>query len=90
MNPDTDKQKRLPTRYADYPLAAKDRFRLDTPGGGGLGASGKRDPARVLRDVQEGYVTPKAADETYGVIVKHGAEGWTIDAPATQSRRSAK
>ncbi len=90
MNPDTDKQKRLPTRYADYPLAAQDRFRLDTPGGGGLGASSKRDPARVLRDVQEGYVTPKAADETYGVIVKHGAEGWTIDAPATQSRRSAK
>ncbi|MDP2356831.1 MAG: hydantoinase B/oxoprolinase family protein [Beijerinckiaceae bacterium] len=90
MNPDTDKQKRLPTRYADYPLAAQDRFRLDTPGGGGLGASSKRDPARVLRDVQEGYVTPRAADETYGVIVKHGADGWTIDAPATESRRSAK
>ncbi len=90
MNPDTDKQKRLPTRYADYPLAAQDRFRLDTPGGGGLGASLKRDPARVLRDVQEGYVTPKAADETYGVIVTHGAEGWAIDAPATQQRRAAK
>jgi N-methylhydantoinase B len=87
MNPETDKQKRLPTRYADYPLAAKDRFRLDTPGGGGLGVSMKRDPARVLRDVQEGYVTPKAAEETYGVIVKHGADGWSLDAQATESRR---
>ncbi|MFN3892415.1 MAG: hydantoinase B/oxoprolinase family protein [Beijerinckiaceae bacterium] len=87
MNPETEKQKRLPTRYADYPLAAHDRFRLDTPGGGGLGVAMKRDPQRVLRDVQEGYVTPKAAEETYGVVVKHGADGWTIDTQATESRR---
>jgi N-methylhydantoinase B len=87
MNPDTDKQKRLPTRYADYPLAAKDRFRLDTPGGGGLGTAMQRDPQRVLRDVVEGYVTPQAAEETYGVVVKHGADGWSIDAQATGNRR---
>lgn len=89
MNPETEKQKRLPTRYADYPLAARDRFRLDTPGGGGLGAALKRDPQRVLRDVQEGYVTPKAAEETYGVVVKHDADGWSIDTQATESRRRA-
>jgi N-methylhydantoinase B len=87
MNPETDKQKRLPTRYADYPLAAKDRFRLDTPGGGGLGTAMKRDPQRVLRDVIEGYVTPQAAEQTYGVVVKHGAGGWSIDAQATENRR---
>src|ERR1700719_3055162 len=34
INPDTDTAKRLPTRYADYPLLAGDVFRLDTPGGG--------------------------------------------------------
>lgn len=89
MNPETDKQKRLPTRYADYPLGAQDRFRLDTPGGGGLGASMKRDPARVLRDVQEGYVTPKAAEDTYGVVVKHGADGWSLDGEATERKRRA-
>ncbi|MBX9760281.1 MAG: hydantoinase B/oxoprolinase family protein [Beijerinckiaceae bacterium] len=90
MNPETDKQKRLPTRYADYPLGAHDRFRLDTPGGGGLGASLKRDPARVLRDVQEGYVTPKAAEDTYGVIVKLGADGWSLDGEATERKRRAQ
>lgn len=89
MNPGTGKEKRLPTRYADYPLGARDRFRLDTPGGGGLGDAMTRDPARVLRDVQEGYVTPNAAEETYGVIVRHDAEGWTIDGEATESRRRA-
>src|SRR5690606_11357675 len=89
MNPETERQKRLPTRYADYPLGAHDSFRLDTPGGGGLGDALKRDPARVLRDVQEGYITSKAADETYGVVVKHDADGWTIDVHATESRRRA-
>ena len=29
-------EKRLPTRYAVYPLKGGDRFQLDTPGGGGL------------------------------------------------------
>ena len=37
INPGTPKEKRLPTRYADYPLRASDIFRLETPGGGGLG-----------------------------------------------------
>ena len=35
INPETGEAKRLPTRYADYPLKAGDMFRLDTPGGGG-------------------------------------------------------
>ena len=35
--PGSDQAKRLPTRYADYPLKEGDIFRLDTPGGGGYG-----------------------------------------------------
>ena len=37
INPGHAPAKRLPTRYADYPLHAGDVFRLDTPGGGGYG-----------------------------------------------------
>ena len=37
INPGSDQAKRLPTRYADYPLKEGDIFRLDTPGGGGYG-----------------------------------------------------
>ena len=37
INPERDGEKRLPTRYADYPLKVGDVFRLDTPGGGGYG-----------------------------------------------------
>ena len=54
INPETDEAKRLPTRYADYPLKEGDVFRLDTPGGGGYGDPLARDPERVLADVREG------------------------------------
>ena len=37
-------------------------------GGGGYGDPLDRDPARVLRDVINGLVTPEAAAKTYGVI----------------------
>jgi N-methylhydantoinase B len=89
MNPETERQKRLPTRYADYPLAAQDRFRLDTPGGGGLGEAMKRDPQRVLRDVQEGYVSLAAAADIYGVVVTRNGDDFAIDEAATNDKRRA-
>ena len=36
INPGREGAKRLPTRYADYPLKEGDVFRLDSPGGGGF------------------------------------------------------
>lgn len=89
MNPETERQKRLPTRYADYPLAAQDRFRLDTPGGGGLGEPMKRDPQRVLRDVEEGYVSLAAAADVYGVVVMRNGDGFIVDEAATKDKRRA-
>ena len=59
INPDSEDAKRLPTRYADYPLKAGDVFRLDTPGGGGYGDPLARDPERVLADVREGMSRSK-------------------------------
>jgi N-methylhydantoinase B len=47
-------------------LARGERVRLETPGGGGYGNPGDRDPARIARDVALGYVTPAAADAAYG------------------------
>ena len=42
-----------------------DRVLLWTPGGGGYGDPGKRDPARIQEDLAEGYVTPEAAHRLY-------------------------
>jgi N-methylhydantoinase B len=38
-----------------------------TPGSGGFGAPGERDPAQIGRDLLDGYVTPTAAERDYGI-----------------------
>jgi N-methylhydantoinase B len=88
INPDTGDAKRLPTRYADFPLRAGDAFRLDTPGGGGYGNPVEREPERVLTDVREGYITVAAAVRNYGVVVVEAEAGPAIDFAATARRRS--
>src|SRR5215471_4170201 len=90
INPGMDGEKHLPTRYADYPLKAGDIFRLDSPGGGGLGNPFEREPAKVLADVIQGYVSPEAASRDYGVAVIRNGRGWEIDEKATKELRHGK
>ncbi len=87
INPDSAAAKRLPTRYADYPLKEGDVFRLDTPGGGGFGDPLARDPAQVLADVAQGYVSMQAAERDYGVVIDKA--GRAVDEAATARRRAA-
>jgi len=47
-------------------LAQGQAVRLETPGGGGYGTAGGRDPAAVARDVAQGLLSPDKATETYG------------------------
>src|SRR5215475_1001615 len=88
INPDTPAAKRLPTRYADYPLRAGDIFRLDTPGGGGHGDALARDAERVLIDVRDGNVSPEAAERDYGVVIRREASRFTINHAATDAKRA--
>ncbi len=88
INPDTDRAERLPTRYADYPLKAGDTFRLETPGGGGWGNPFERDPALVLEDLAQGYVSQQAAREKYGVVAAFVEGRWMLDEPATAAART--
>ena len=87
INPGTPQAKRLPTRYADYPLRKGDIFRLDTPGGGGYGDPLAREPERVLADVEEGYISAETAKSQYGVVIDSSSGRPAIDATATAARR---
>jgi N-methylhydantoinase B len=87
INPGTPEAKRLPTRYADYPLRQGDIFRLDTPGGGGHGDPLARAPQRVLDDLREGNVSREAAERDYGVVMVQDGRDWTLDEAATAARR---
>jgi N-methylhydantoinase B len=87
INPDGAEAKRLPTRYADYPLRKNDIFRLDSPGGGGHGDPLAREPQQVLDDMRDGNVSPEAAARDYGVVLKPADRDWTVDEAATAARR---
>ena len=47
-------------------LQPGDRLTMHYGGGGGYGDPGKRDPAALQRDIEDGYVTPEAAQRLYG------------------------
>jgi len=47
-------------------VSAGERLILETPGGGGFGPAGRRDPALVRRDVGSGLISRQAAQNLYG------------------------
>lgn len=61
-------------------------------GGGGWGDPLDRDPARVLDDVLDEYVSVESALRDYGVVLTGSREEWTlaVDAPATSRLRSER
>ncbi|MDP6787244.1 MAG: hydantoinase B/oxoprolinase family protein [Rhodospirillales bacterium] len=67
-------------------VKAGDRITFLMPGGGGYGDPYLRDPAKVLSDVELGFVSPGAAARDYGVVVKGGAVG----AAATKKLRQGR
>ncbi len=88
VNSGREDEKRLPTRYADYPLKAADTFNLDTPGGGGLGQALAREPQSVADDVNEGYVTLEAAEKSYGVALVRAGRKYAVEPAATEQLRA--
>lgn len=54
-------------------------------GGGGYGPPWERDPAQVLHDISEGYVSAEVALRDYGVAIS--ADG-ALDNVATGRRRA--
>jgi N-methylhydantoinase B len=76
--PGTEAERTLPTRQSDVPLTTGTRFVLETPGGGGYGDPQARDPQAVRDDVLDGYVTPEAAEQQYGVRLAPDGHGYTV------------
>jgi len=69
-----------------HPFAPGDVFRFEATGGGGWGNPLHRDPAAVLDDVLDEYISPGAARDQYGVVLT--ADGLRIDEEATAARRA--
>jgi N-methylhydantoinase B len=66
-----------------------DVLQIVSPGGGGRGDPFARDPAAVLRDIEAGRVTPRAAALDYGVALTTGTPP-AVDIEATAALRAAR
>jgi N-methylhydantoinase B len=66
LNPGRDHERRM-LKASRVPLRRGDVVRTMSGGGGGFGDPRERDPELVRQDVGNRHVTPKVADEVYGV-----------------------
>ncbi|HEX7226709.1 MAG TPA: hydantoinase B/oxoprolinase family protein [Candidatus Binatia bacterium] len=87
VNPETDKEIRLPSRFGDQRLSKGDLLRVERPGGGGLGDPLDRAAEQVLDDVRQGYVSVERAKSDYKVSVSYSDTEPCLDSVKTQVLR---
>jgi N-methylhydantoinase B/oxoprolinase/acetone carboxylase alpha subunit len=73
--------------FSNRLLGIGDTFTNEAPGGGGWGDPLERDPAFVLEDVHDGYVTVAGALRDYGVVIMEDGHDFRIDHEATREER---
>jgi N-methylhydantoinase B len=76
--------------FSGVPCQGGDRFTRPSAGGGGFGDPPERDPAAVVEDVADGYVSIERARKDYGVVVREvDAElaEYAVDEEATGAER---
>jgi N-methylhydantoinase B len=66
----SDKEEWLGATFSDVPIGEGDIFSRPTAGGGGFGDPLERDPALVLQDVIDDYVSIERAAMDYGVVIR--------------------
>ena len=77
----------MASKVTDVRLAAGDRLRLETPGGGGYGDPFAREADRVAQDVRDGFVSAHAARSVYGVALDSDGRA---DRDATRALRAGR
>jgi N-methylhydantoinase B len=55
-----------PSKFTNIVLKEGDEVLIASAGGGGYGEPSERDPRRVAEDVEQGFVSERAAREIYG------------------------
>jgi len=69
FRPEQGNERRLPSKLPNLSTRAGDRIEVVGPCGGGYGNPFERDPALVLEDVFDGYLTRDQALADYGVVI---------------------
>jgi N-methylhydantoinase B len=88
LNPDTNAV--VVHGKASREFAYGDVISFEQPGAGGYGDPFARDPARVLEDVLDDYVSIDAARERYGVAITGEGADLRVDEAATKRIRDSR
>jgi len=83
LSPGTPEERSIGKITSHLELQPFDVVRIITPNGGGYGDPLERNPALVLRDMQDGLIGLQDAEKDYGVVIVGGQ----VDAEATQELR---
>ncbi|MFC5993147.1 hydantoinase B/oxoprolinase family protein [Pseudonocardia hispaniensis] len=92
LNKGTDAERFLGVTFSGVPIKPGDSFTRPSAGGGGLGDPLTRDPAAVVEDVIDGYVSIERAAKDYGVVVTAidpDLDRYEVDEPATEALRAS-
>jgi N-methylhydantoinase B len=92
VNPGTPEEVSIGVMTTGYDVQGGDFWDYWSGGGGGFGDPFERDPALVLEDVRDGYVSVEGAARDYGVaVVAEGIvfDAWHVDDEATAALRAA-
>ena len=74
-------------KFANCVVGPGDRILIQSPGGGGYGPPASRDPQLVLEDVEQGFISERAAREVYRVAVERDGSRYAVDEAATAGLR---
>lgn len=80
-------RERVNAKVLTAQLKKGDAYALRSGGGGGFGSPLERPSGQVREDVRQGYVSPAAARDYYGVVVN--PDTLEIDHAATKAERTA-
>jgi N-methylhydantoinase B len=73
------------SKVTDIRIRQGQKVRLETPGGGGFGDPATREPARVIRDVELGYISRESARRDYRLVLR---DDGSLDTEATAKARA--
>jgi N-methylhydantoinase B len=91
LNKGTDEERFLGSVFSGVPVESGDSFTRPSAGGGGYGDPLRRDPALVVEDVIDGYVSLERAAKDYGVVIRPvhpELDEYELDRAATESLRA--